>query len=112
MAPGVQIQLTGDIDGGAAVETLIFGLDGHDYEIDLSAANAQQLREALRPFVAAVRKAAAGTAAPGSDRPPAVTPPRLRRSRPGRTSRPPGASSRVHPRQIHAACHSTAGGKP
>ena len=57
MVQKVQIQLEDDLDGGPAAETLTFGLDGRDYEIDLSAANSEKLREALRPFVATARKA-------------------------------------------------------
>jgi hypothetical protein len=34
--------------------------DGKDYEIDLSEANAGKLREALRPYVTAARKASTG----------------------------------------------------
>ncbi|PLC10763.1 hypothetical protein AUQ48_17075 [Kocuria flava] len=61
MAQKVHIQLEDDIDGGPAEETITFALDGRGYEIDLSAANAEKLREALRPFVAAGRKDTATT---------------------------------------------------
>ena len=57
MAQSVQIILEDDLEGGAADETVQFGLDGRDYEIDLSTANAEKLREALRPYAAAGRKA-------------------------------------------------------
>ena len=57
MAQSVQIILEDDLDGGAADETVHFCLDGKDYEIDLSTANAETLREALRPYAAAGRKA-------------------------------------------------------
>lgn len=56
MAQKVQIILTDDIDGGSADETVRFGLDGANYEIDLSDENAGKLREALRPFVAKARR--------------------------------------------------------
>ena len=56
MAQRVQIILEDDIDGGTAVETLTFGIDGADYEIDLSEKNAKQLRDALSPWVAKARK--------------------------------------------------------
>jgi hypothetical protein len=39
-----------------AAETIDYGLDGFFYEIDLSEANAQKLREALEPFVAVSRR--------------------------------------------------------
>ncbi len=56
MARRVEIVLEDDLDGSTADETVKFGLDGKDYEIDLSAANASQLREALAPFVANGRR--------------------------------------------------------
>ena len=57
MAQSVQIILEDDLEGGEADETVQFSLDGKDYEIDLSTANAEKLREALRPYAAAGRKA-------------------------------------------------------
>lgn len=51
MAKTVIVRLTDDIDGGDADETVHFSLDGTSYEIDLSAANAARLREAIQPFV-------------------------------------------------------------
>lgn len=56
MAQKVQIILEDDFDGGAADETVTFALDGAEYEIDLSDANAQALRDALAPWVANGRK--------------------------------------------------------
>ena len=50
MAKTVIVRLTDDIDGGDADETVHFSLDGTSYEIDLSAANATRLREAIRPY--------------------------------------------------------------
>ncbi len=47
-----------DLQGGKADVTVTFGLDGTAYEIDLSDDNAQRLREALQPFVAAARPVA------------------------------------------------------
>jgi hypothetical protein len=51
------IQLEDDIDGGNATETVTFGLDGANYEIDLSAKNAGKLRDALATYVAHGRRA-------------------------------------------------------
>ena len=51
-----------DLDGGSADETVRFGLDGVSYEIDLSSANAAELRSALERFVSAGRKTSAGRA--------------------------------------------------
>ena len=50
MAQKVRIILEDDLDGGPADETVRFGLDGGQYEIDLSNANAARLRDAIRPF--------------------------------------------------------------
>jgi hypothetical protein len=44
-------RLIDDLDGGEAAETVLFGLDGHSYEIDLSAKNAAKLRNAMAAFV-------------------------------------------------------------
>ena len=57
MAQSVKIILEDDIEGGPADETVQFGLDGRQYEIDLSTANAEKLREALRLYAAAGRRA-------------------------------------------------------
>lgn len=56
MAQRVQIILEDDLDGGAAEHTVLFGLDGAEYEIDLSEGNASKLRDALAPFVSHGRK--------------------------------------------------------
>ncbi|PLC10814.1 hypothetical protein AUQ48_15935 [Kocuria flava] len=56
MAQKVEVHLEDDLDGGPADTTLTFALDGKDYEIDLSEANAEKLRGALRPFAQAGRK--------------------------------------------------------
>ena len=50
------MQLTDDVDGKPAVETVRFGLDGRDYEIDLSEKNARALRKDLQPWTAAARR--------------------------------------------------------
>jgi hypothetical protein len=56
LAQSVKIILEDDLEGGPAEETVQFGLDGRQYEIDLSTANAEKLREALRPYAAAGRR--------------------------------------------------------
>ena len=56
MARRVEIILEDDLDGSTADETVVFGLDGKEYEIDLSAAHATQLRKALAPFVGSARR--------------------------------------------------------
>lgn len=56
MAQRVQIILEDDFDGTEADDTVLFGLDGAEYEVDLSGENAQRLRDALAPWVAVARK--------------------------------------------------------
>lgn len=51
MAQRVNIVLVDDIDGSDAAETVSFGLDGVQYDIDLSEGNADKLRELLAPYV-------------------------------------------------------------
>lgn len=50
------VELTDDVDGTKAVETIQFGLDGVEYEIDLSKRNAARLRSALEGYRAAGRR--------------------------------------------------------
>ncbi|GAA3160777.1 MULTISPECIES: histone-like nucleoid-structuring protein Lsr2 [Streptomyces] len=56
MAQKVQVLLVDDLDGGEADETVTFSLDGKSYEIDLTTANADKLRESLADFVKAGRR--------------------------------------------------------
>jgi Lsr2. len=51
-----EVRLIDDIDGEPADETVTFGIDGRTYEIDLSAANAQKLRNGLAEFIASARR--------------------------------------------------------
>ncbi|MET0863833.1 MAG: Lsr2 family protein [Nakamurella sp.] len=60
MAQQTTVTLTDDLDGGKAVETVTFGLDGRTYEIDLSKKNASALRKALGEFTASARKVRSG----------------------------------------------------
>jgi hypothetical protein len=57
MAQKIQTLLIDDLDGGEAESTLRFGLDGSEYEIDLSAKHAEALRKALEPYMSAARRA-------------------------------------------------------
>jgi Lsr2 len=52
-----EIRLIDDLDGEVADETVEFGVDGKNYEIDLSTANAKKLRDTLAEFVASARRA-------------------------------------------------------
>src|SRR5579863_5709132 len=62
MAQKVQTLFIDDIDGGEAEGTVRFGLDGTDYEIDLSAKHAEALRKALAPYLDAARRVPGSTA--------------------------------------------------
>jgi len=57
MAQKIHVTLVDDIDQSPADENITFGLDGINYEIDLSADNAAALREALAKYIAAGRRA-------------------------------------------------------
>lgn len=56
MAQRVHVVLEDDLDGGSADETVMFGVDGVNYEIDLSESNAARLREVLAPYIAVARR--------------------------------------------------------
>jgi hypothetical protein len=51
-----EVRLIDDLDGEKADETIEFGIDGKNYQIDLSKANAGKLRDALASYVAAARR--------------------------------------------------------
>jgi hypothetical protein len=89
MAQRTVIQLTDDLDGkpipDGRGETIRFGLDRQDYEIDLAEKNAKALRDALGKYVSAARRAG-GT-----------------RSGRGRAGRPTGGPSRDYdPKAVRA----------
>ena len=66
MAQRTVIELTDDLDGSEAVETIHFSLQGVEYEIDLSERNAEKLRKALARYIDAGRKVGGRrTARPG-----------------------------------------------
>lgn len=60
MAQRTEIRLTDDLTGNdippGRGETVTFGLDGHDFEIDLTTKNAMGLRKTLEAYVDAGRK--------------------------------------------------------
>jgi nucleoid-associated protein Lsr2 len=60
MAQKVIVALEDDLDGCPAEETVRFGFDGEEYEIDLSNKNASTFRQQLRPFIEHARKAGRG----------------------------------------------------
>lgn len=56
MATRTVTSLVDDLDGSAAEENVSFGLDRIEYEIDLSAEHAHELREVFAPYLAAARR--------------------------------------------------------
>ncbi|MCP3426723.1 Lsr2 family protein [Rothia sp. AR01] len=66
MAQKVKIILEDDLEGGVADETVRFGLDGGQFEIDLSSDNAAKLRDAIRPYAAKARRVQTRSARSGS----------------------------------------------
>lgn len=56
MAQKVQTLFLDDIDGSEAEGTVRFGLDGTEYEIDLSLAHSEELHKAVAVYVAHARK--------------------------------------------------------
>jgi Lsr2 len=66
MAQITEVRLVDDLDGGEAVESVAFSIDGKLYEIDLSEKNASALRDAFAPFVGSARR---GGSVPAVTRP-------------------------------------------
>ena len=58
MAQKIQTLFVDDLDGSEAEGTVRFGLDGTDYEIDLSTAHSEELHKVLAGYVTHARKAA------------------------------------------------------
>lgn len=51
MARRTEVILVDDLDGSQAEETLTFAFDGRHYQIDLSADNAREFRDVLKPYI-------------------------------------------------------------
>jgi hypothetical protein len=68
MVQKVKTLFVDDLDGSEAEATVRFGLDGTEYEIDLNAKHAQQLRDALARYVAVGRRVGANTRRPAPSR--------------------------------------------
>jgi hypothetical protein len=77
MARKVEVKLVDDIDGGVADETLKFGVDGINYEIDVNAEHAEELRASLAKFILTARRVGRR----------GVTSSRARAAAPGRSDR-------------------------
>ena len=56
MAQKVQTLLVDDLDGSDAETTVRFGLESSQYEIDLNAVHAKELRDSLAPYVEGARR--------------------------------------------------------
>lgn len=65
MAQKVSVLLVDDLDGTEATETVTFGIDGVNYEIDLSQDNAERLRSSLSPYVGGGRRVGGARRRPG-----------------------------------------------
>lgn len=70
MAKRVEIELVDDLDGTPAAETVMFGLDGAGFEIDLSENNAAALRASLATFVENARRVSTSNGRPRRRRSP------------------------------------------
>ena len=89
MASITTVSLLDDLDNSVvAAETVVFGLDGATYEIDLADKNAKKLRDALASYVANARQVDGGRRSVAAA---AAAP---RRSRTGRSAK---ASARTTP---------------
>jgi len=60
VAQRVTVEMTDDIDGTEAAETIAFGVDGTAYEIDLSSKNAAKMRRVFGDYVEHARRTTAG----------------------------------------------------
>jgi hypothetical protein len=56
VARKIHVQLIDDLSGDNAEDTVRFSVDGADYEIDLTADNAAELRAALAKYIASGRR--------------------------------------------------------
>jgi hypothetical protein len=64
LARQTTVEFVDDVDGGRAEETVQFGLDGKEYEIDLSGRNAARLRKIILPYVDVARRSAQAVVRP------------------------------------------------
>ena len=91
MAKTVIVKLTDDLDGGDADETIHFALDGRSYEVDLSAANASKLRDALKPYIEKGRGSSGGSRARSPE--PVAPRPRSRSTHSWKATRRPASGA-------------------
>jgi hypothetical protein len=69
MSKSVSVIITDDLDGSGNAETVLFGLDGVTYEVDLGKKNRARLEKALGPFIEAGRRVPRGGRRRGASRP-------------------------------------------
>lgn len=60
MTSKITVMPEDDLDGGPAYETVRFGIDSADYEIDLNKRHASAFRRKFAPFIEHTRKASKG----------------------------------------------------
>jgi len=70
MAKTVAVVMTDDLDGSPAAATVMFGIDGVTYEIDLSEKNRARLDRELSPYITAGRRLTRSRRRASSGRPP------------------------------------------
>ncbi|MET8853177.1 Lsr2 family protein [Amycolatopsis sp. NPDC004625] len=95
MAKNTAVQVLDDLTGEPAAETVGFGLDGIDYDIDLSFANAEALRELLQ------RYADAGRRTGGRKNRPRIVP-GAPKTPPARTKATPAKATKAAPVKVKA----------
>ncbi len=66
MARTTIVQLTDDIDGSEADQTIELGYKGKSYSLDLNDKNASELDDVLAPYIAAAEKAGGAQSRAGS----------------------------------------------
>jgi hypothetical protein len=71
MAKKTVVTRVDDLNGEPADTTVRFSLDSREYELDLTDANAEKLRDVLARYIAAGRKVSEGRRAPGAAEKPA-----------------------------------------
>jgi hypothetical protein len=68
MARNTIIQMTDDLDGSEATQSIEFSFRGKSYSIDLNDSNASDFDDALAPYIAAAEKAGGTQSARSSGR--------------------------------------------
>ncbi len=56
MARKVVVELADDLDGSAATQTVRFGYQGIDYELDLNDANADEMKHWMENYISHARR--------------------------------------------------------